>query len=359
MKRETIGGAQLLSILFVSRLIALFTFTAPQEEGFSSGDRVLFTLPFFLICLLACVPVFLTVKQPGQTLTDAAGEVSPLLQKSVGGFYCAAFLLAAALSAIRFELFVNTLLFPESGTLFFTVLLLATAAAAASRGIQALGRASFLALVLMGAALLFILLSTADKFDPVNLTPPLEDGLPPVLKNAFRSASRTMEIVSLGFAPAFCSGSVRKTGIGWLASFSAVAAAVFFFICGVTGRYGEQQMFQLSTVTEIARFGVLDRMDALLAGVWIFGALLRTAYFLRLAGLAAEQGFGKQFKTAPYFAGTGIVLGLFFLFSALASATDGAATILASEILFIASTVIAPGMILMAKRRKRRLTVQT
>ena len=348
----------MFSLLCVSRLIALFTFTAPQEEGFSSGDRVLFTLPFFLICLLACVPVFPAAKRSGRTLTDAAGEVSALLRKGVGGFYCAAFLLAAALSAIRFELFVNTLQFPESGTLLFTVLLLATAAAAASHGIQALGRAAFPALVLMGTALLFILLSTADKFDPVNLTPPLEDGLSPVLKNAFRSASRTMEIVSLGFAPSFCSGDVRKTGIGWLASFSAVAAAVFFFICGVTGRYGEQQMFQLSTVTEIARFGVLDRMDALLAGVWILGALLRTAFLLRLAGLAAEQGFGKPFRTAPYFAGAGIVLGLFFLLSSLASVTDGAATVCASEILFLLSAIVVPGMILTAKRHKQRKTAR-
>ena len=98
MKRETIGGAQLLSILFVSRLIALFTFTAPQEEGFSAGDRVLFTLPFFLLCLLALLVLAASGGKKG--LVAAAGEISPRLQKGAGAFYCAAFLLAAALSAI-------------------------------------------------------------------------------------------------------------------------------------------------------------------------------------------------------------------------------------------------------------------
>ena len=351
MKRETIGGAQLFSILFVCRLIALFTFTSPQEEGFSAGDRVLFPLPFFLICLLALLPSA-AVTGGRRSLVEAAGEVSPLLKKGTGGFYCAVFLLGAALSVLRFTLFVNTLLFPESGALVFTALLLATAAAAASHGFQALGRTSFLTLILMGSALMFILLSTADKFDPVNLTPPLENGPAPVLKNAFRSASRTMEIVSLGFAPSFCSGSVKKAGIRWLASFSAVAAAVFLFICGVTGRYGEQQMFQLSTVTEIARFGALERMDALLAGTWILGAFLRTAFFLRLAGLAAEQGFGKTLSTEVYFIAAGIVLGLYFLFSALASATDGAATVLSAELLFAVAAAAPCAIPLLRKIRR-------
>ena len=93
---EKIGGAQLLSILFVSRLIALFTFTAPQEEGFPAGDRVLLPLPFFLICLLALLPS-LAATGGRQSPVDAAGEVSPLLKKGTGVFYCAVFLLGAAL----------------------------------------------------------------------------------------------------------------------------------------------------------------------------------------------------------------------------------------------------------------------
>ena len=343
----------MLSLLFVCRLIALFTFTSPQKEPFSAGDRALFPLPFFLICLLCAVPVFLAAKHP-EGIVGAAGEVSPLLQKSAGGFYCAAFLLAAALSAIRFGLFVNTLLFPESGSFLFIALLLAAAACAAVHGIQAIGRAALPTLALMGTALLFILLSTADKFDPVNLTPPLENGWGPILKNAFRSASRTAELLSLGFVPIFFPGSVKRTGLRWLAPFSAVATAVFLFIGGVTGRYGEQQMFQLATVTEIARFGALERMDALLAGVWILGAFLRIAYLLYLAGLAAQQGFAKRFRGAHYFTEAVVVLCLYCLFSLLAAATDGSATVYASEILFVLSTVIAPCVILLARRRPRR-----
>ena len=352
MKRDDISGMQLFSVLFVSRIIGLFTFTVPQETGFSAGDRVLFTLPFFLCCLLCAVPVFLTAKHPAGILGMAL-EVSPALAKTAGVLLCGAFLCAAALGVLRFELFVSTVMFPERDTLLLTVLLLAAASAAAVHGMQSLGRTATVLLALLAASMVFILLATANRFDLLNLTLPLESGVTPVLKNGFRSACRTMELTALSVAPTFTKGNLRKTGVGWLAAFSLTAAAVFFTIGGVTGRYGEQQMFQLYTVTAIAKFGVFERLDAILTGLWILGAFLQAAFFLRLAADAVGQAFDRQLSAAPVFAGGGVTFALFLLFSVLAARTEGAATLAASEIVFLLTAVALPGTVILARRIKR------
>lgn len=346
--QEKIGGGQLFALLFASRAIGLFTFTVPQETGFSAGDRVLFTVPFCLLCLLFAVPGLLVGSRHENGIAGAARAASPLLAKGVGVFYAAAFLCAAALGALRFELFVGTVLFPESSTAVFTALLLAAAAAASLRGVQALGRTAAVLLALLAGSVLFLLIATFDRFNGLNLTPPLENGAGPVLKNAFRSAGRTTELAALALAPAFTRGRVKKAAVGWLTAFSAAAAVIFCWIGGVTGRYGEQQMFPLYTLTEVARFGVFERMDAVLTGVWILVAFLQAAFFLWLAALALEQSFDRKMPPAGAFAGAAAVLGLFFLFSALADRTDGEATVYASAALFLLSSVVIPLTVLLA-----------
>ena len=351
--QEQIGHWQLFALLFVSRVIGLFTFTVPQETGFSAGDRTVFPLFFCLLCLLFAAPGLLVGGRHEGGLLGAAGDVSPLLRKTVGTFYGAAFLCAAALGVLRFELFVSTVLFPESSTAVFTALLLAAAAAASLRGAQPLGRTAVILLALLAASVLFLLVVTANRFDLLNLTPPFENGPGPALKNAFRSAGRTMELASLALAPAFTRGGVKKPAVVWLTSFSAAACLIFFVIGGVTGLFGEQQMFPLYTLTVVAKFGVFERMDAALTGLWILGAFLQAAYYLWLASLALEQGFDKKIPPAGRFAGAAAVLGLFFLFSTLANRTDGDGTTWASGILFLLSTVAVPVTVDVAGRIKQ------
>ena len=351
--QKKIGGSQLFALLFVSRAIGLFTFTVPQETGFSAGDRVLFTVPFCLLCLLFALPGLLVGSRHENGVLGAARAASPLLAKGAGVFYGAAFLCASALGVLRFELFVGTVMFPESSTAVFTALLLAAAAAASLRGVQALGRTAGILLALLAGSMLFLLIATADRFDILNLTPPLENGAGPALKNAFRSAGRTMELAALAVAPAFTRSGVKKAAVGWLTAFSAAAAVIFCWIGGVAGLYGEQQMFPLYTLTEAARFGVFERMDAALTGLWILGAFLQTAFFLWLSALVLEQGFDRKIPPAVRFAEAATVLGLFFLFSALADRTDGEATTYASGILFFLSAVAVPLTVGIAGRVKR------
>ena len=350
--QEKIGGSQLFALLFVSRAIGLFTFTVPQEAGFSAGDRVLFTLPFCLLCLLAALPGLLVGSRHQDGVLGAARAVSPLLAKGGGAFYGTAFLCAAALGALRFELFVGTVILPESSTAILTALLLAAAAAASLRGIQSLGRTAGILLALLAASVLFLLVATFDRFDVLNLSPPLENGAGPVLKNAFRSAGRTMELAALAVAPAFTRSGVKKAAVGWLTAFSAAAAVIFCWIGGVTGLFGEQQMFPLYTLTEVARFGVFERMDAVLTGLWILGAFLQTAFFLWLALSALEQGFGRTLPPAGSFIAAAAVLGLFFLFSTLADRTDGEATTYVSGGLFLLTAVAVPVTVGIAGRTK-------
>ena len=351
-QQETIGSFQFFALLFVCRVVGLFTFTVPQEAGFSAGDRVFFTLPFFLLCLLCAVPALLAARR-GEGLIAMAAETSPRFAKAAAVVLCAAFLCAAALGTLRFERFVAAVMFPQGDTVFLTALLLAAAGAAAVHGTQAIGRAAGILLALLTVSLAFILLSAADRFDWVNLTPPMETGAGPALKNAVRSLWRTPELAALALAPSFVKGNVPKTGLRWLAAFSLAAAVLFCVIGAVTGAYGERQMFPLYALTEVARFGVFQRMDALLTGLWTLAAFLRTAFFLRLAAMSLEQGFGKRLSAPPVFAGAAAVFGLFLAFSSLAASTDGAASLTASAAVFLTAALALPLTVLAAKRFRR------
>lgn len=347
--QEKISGAQLFAALFVCRVVGLFTFTAPQEASFSAGDRVAFLLPFLLLCLLCAIPSLLTARHKDGALGLAA-EVSPGLAKAAAVLFCAAFVCAAALGTLRFERFTGDVMFPAGNTLLPTALLLAAAGAAAIHGTQALGRASVILLGLLTASLAFILLSTARRFSWVNLTPPLESGAGPALQNALYSLCRTPELAALALAPMFTKGSVPKTGLRWLTVFSLAAAVIFCCIGGVTGAYGEKQAYPLYALTVVAESGVFQRMDALLTGLWTLAALLRAAFFLRLAANALERGFGKKLPVPALWAGAGITFGLFLAFSSLAAATDGKAAVAASGAVAALSAIALPTVLLLARR---------
>ena len=285
-----ISAAQLYFICSVCRIMLLFTFISPQKTSFTPGDRFLIFIPFFLFEALLAIPVFLVIRK-SDTVVSLAGSVSPAVSKVTGALYFAGLAWSAAVSASRFELFMSTVVFPEKTLTGFMLALTVTGVYIALKGIQTAGRCCAVIFVFTALSLGVIIASTAKDFDILNLTPPLSDGVAPVMQNGFYAAARTTELSALLFVKPKINGNLRKGFYVWLAAFGFFASALLGFISGVTGAYGDRSMFQLYTLTSLAVLGSGMKADGMLTAIWVLCSLFRTAFYILLCVEALNDSF--------------------------------------------------------------------
>ncbi len=338
-----ISSAQLFCILFVCRVVALFTYMTPETKNAETVNSVLLSIFFVLFQLIFAVPVFTVIKKDNsQGIIGAAKKSSALFSKIISLIYCCAFIFAAGISVSRFELFVSTVMFPGAEISFFIALLLAASLFAVFRGIQAIGRSSAVILFAVGISTVFITLSVVKEFQYTNLLPVFMNGLAPLAESSFYSATRTMELVSIMIIAPEVTGRLRSGFIKWLIAFGAVAAVLFTCTDGILGAYGAKQLFQLYSLTLIAKFSIFERLDDLITGSWVLCTLLKTAFYCLIAAKCIEQGFEK--KPTKLFH-TGISAAVFTVFLLTSGTVVTFSEIIGSDIisgLYIAVAVLIP-----------------
>ena len=292
-----INAAQMFSVLFLCRIISLFTFMLPSTSYLPSGDRILTAVPVTILELFyGAVTVYTLKKNEYRGLIDAAKRISPALGKITAVIFTLSFIWFAGIGAARFELFISTVMFPNSKLLIMIVFLLIASLFAASKGIEAIGRASFILLWILGLSVVFILLSVTGDFRMTNIQPFFTEGISPLLGFSFYISVRAVELLTLHIATPLMNGNIKKLVISWVTAFSAVSAVILTVLAGVTGEYGNDQIFPLYTLTVIAKFGIFERLDDILTGVWVLCCFIQASYLLCLSVTALKQGFGKKGK---------------------------------------------------------------
>lgn len=354
-KRGTINSFQLFAILFLCRIIALFTYIIPTKTELTSGDKPLKMLPFLIICLIASIPAFMLLGRGNSGgVIGRANSVSPLFGKATGIFYAAVFLWTASVNVARFELFVSTVMFSEANMDILTVILLVLAVFTAVKGIEAMGRGSVIILFLLTASVIFIVISVIENFEFMNLEPPAYYGLTPMLDDAFAGATRTMEIATLLVASGFTDGKIKKGAVMWIATFSLCAFFIFTVIYGVTGEYGEQQMFQLYTLTVLARFGIFERMDDAIIGIWVLCALIKTAFYIFLAGECLKESFSVKPDKKIYAAFSIVIMLVYLRIARTITEFSDIMGHTAIDVLFVVATVAVPLAVFIIYKIKSR-----
>lgn len=292
-----INSAQMFSVLFLCRIISLFTFMLPSTSYLPSGDRILTAIPVAVFELFYGAVTVCTLKNnKNRGLIDAAKRLSPVLGKITAVIFTLAFIWFAGIGVARFELFISTVMFPNSKLLIMIVFLLLSSLFAALKGIEAIGRASFVLLWLLGLSVVFILLSVTGEFTITNLQPMFTEGISPLISFSFYISVRAAELLTLHIAAPLMNGSIKRLVISWVTAFSLVSAVILTVLAGVTGEYGNDQIFPLYTLTVIAKFGIFERLDDILTGVWVLCCFIQAAYLICLCATALKQGFGKTGK---------------------------------------------------------------
>ncbi len=354
--RGKISEFQFFAIVFLCRVTEFFTYIAPRESTVLPTDRIFAMLCFLVLCVLALLPAILISRRFGKkSIPSLAKDASPTLGKVTACIYIAAFAWCAAESVSRFELFISTVMFPDTDINIITALLMLAAVFSAAKGTEAVGRASVMIFAVLTASFVFIILTSISEFDIVNFSPVLFDGIGSSLREGFSGASRTWEILFFAAMPSFLNGNPAKPAAAWLTFFAVISLVGFFVIDGVTGQYGDRQMFKLYTLTVLAKLGILERFDDVLIGIWVLCELIKVSFCMIASSKSFEDGFGKK---APKYFHIAVCCAVFAIFTAAARSVGRFAETAGSvpaKAAFFACTILLPSAIgaLAAVSRRR------
>lgn len=351
--KGNISAFQFFCTLFVCRIIALFTFIITDQDRFPPGDRMVIVLPFILVGLLTAVPAMLVIgPMENRTIFSLTDSLSPALTRLTAALYAAGAVWSAAVSAVRFELFMSTVMFSGAALFGLIVLLLLSALLIARRGLETVARMSVAVTALLAVSLIYVIFTTAKDFDPANLSPPLQKGLLPLAENSFSAAARTSELAALFVLSPKIKGPVKKGFLFWLTIFGGTVSGIYTLILGVTGAYGERQMFQLYALTVLSKIGVIERLDSLICAIWVLCSLLRLAFYLMTGSEFLKSGFGIRNDSSVLIGLSAALLAVCAVLSpriALFSAILGSG---ANEIVFSVLLIGLPLTLLTAKKIK-------
>lgn len=348
-----IGVTEFVSLLFVCRAMTLFTFLLPENTGLRQGDRPFLAFPYFLFGLLAALPTFILRKNGPRTLLDVTDCLSGTLTKICSVLFSGYALWVAALGEARFTLLTGTVLLRGTSNFWPVLLLTLTAGIVVLKGMEAIGRTAGVIAAVLIAAIVFVLCSTADRFDITNLEIPLRDGFISFALNGFRAVARTPEFFILLLIGDSVSENMKRGIPIFLTFFGITAGIVFLFITGVLGQYGELQILPLYTLTSLAKSGVLERLDTLLCGLWVLCAVLRSAIFLWVAMKTLDHSFSYNKKQliglcSAFVAGTALIL------AGNETRLMKLAVSGVSEIGFLVFVVFFPFVLMVLEYRKKR-----
>lgn len=340
---------QLFSVILLSRLLTLLTYTSYGADRMQNADYFPSILFCVLFILLFSVMLFIQQKiYPQKDLTDVAYLVSPVFSKVTSVFYALVFVFLALSTLARLELFVSTIVFPENDSALFVVICVLAACYAATLGIEAIGRTSSISLVLFGAAFLFIMIAMADKIDFVNFSPVFFDGLMPPLKSGLDAATRTVEIVMLTALLPKVTGKPMRAYAAWLGTFAVFTVAVFFFVFGGLGNFALTQLFPIHSMAVLSEVGVFQRFDVLLTGIWILTAFIKISLLLYLQAQLLQKSFRREWKNSYILVAGAVILIVQICFGGRFSQFFFSTTLLSRVLAYTAVTLILPGIILLS-----------
>lgn len=350
-----ISTFQMFSVLLLSRMIALFTFMLPTSSFLSSGDKIVTPLFLAVFELIYSFTVLFVINRTDKKgLPETARYCSPVFGKTVALFYAAFFIWFAGISISRFELFISTVMFPNSELYLMTVILLAAAFYAALKGIEALGRASVLLAALLGICIVFIISTVIDDFEYTNLKPIFSEGITPIVKFTFYVSTRAVEFVTLYINAPKINGKLIKVCIPWILTVTTVTTTVLVILTGVTGEYGDNQLFPLYTLTVIAKFGIFERLDDVLTGMWVLCSFIQLSFLLQTCFYSLEQGFTRTKKIPVYI---GSLTGIFTVYIFASKTVTVFSEIISSrinEIIFITAMFAVPIITVFLYRKKQK-----
>ncbi len=300
---------QFFTILFLSRIFALITYVVSLRTQLSSTDRVLMTVFTGLFLVITAIPTAVFIKQNNtDSIITRASALSPVFGKILCVVYYAEALYLGVITCVRFGIFTGSVMFPDTNIMFFILMMLLFSAYIAFKGIEAMGRSAVVFLFPVLFALFFVFATQSKDFDPLNFTPLFTSGTEEIISVAFFSASRTGELALVSLMPQYIKKQKPRQIYIFIGLITAVMFTAELVMSGVLGNYGSTQLFSMYSLSVLAEFGFIERLDALLTCVWLLCAGVKISITLFLCSNLLSSLFGRNRRVLFISAGAVLML---------------------------------------------------
>lgn len=290
--KRKISTLQLYSILYVSRILLTLTFMPSLNNEAVNTDLLFQVIIFFFALPLAALPLYFLYRlQPEWNILDHAFAVSPIVERILSVGYAGYFLYGTIIAISRFDIFATSRLFPDSDFTVFLLLIILVCCAAAFYGLEAVGRAAAVGLIIVLAAFLFVIITLVPQFELLNFTPPFYNGVRRVLRGAVASLSQTVELSVIAVLAPKVTGNLASGFVKWLAGLTATLLCLLGSAVAVLGYYADSQLFPIHAAAVLSQFSVLQRLDSLLTGVWMLCLFIKASVFILISSECLQHAF--------------------------------------------------------------------
>lgn len=295
-------------LLFLSRLFTTLTYIPSLNVDLLVSDKLARIVFSGIFLLVTSIPIYLCCKSDIRAnLLNRCECISKAFGKICSFIYATFFIYSAITSIARFDLFATSIMFPQTNFNKFLIIIIFASMIAALFGLEALARSSGIIFGVVIVSMSVILIAVANKFDWLNFCPLFYNGVKPSLLAGLVTAFRTVEIVSLPILMPNISGNVRKGIVWWIVLTEFFILILNFFMVAIMGEYTRTQLFPLYTLTVIAKFKFLERIDVILTGSWIICVYIKLGLMIYLFRQSMQTLISKKPKNIYIYIATVIL----------------------------------------------------
>ena len=296
-RKNTITAGQLFLTLFVARIVILLSTNTVLTGGESLQEFLPSCLGAYLINFILVLPLwFLHRVRPEQNLLEAARSLLGKAGLILVPVYAVYFICFGGFCLSLLQLFMANVMEPHASLPLLAIVTALAASYAAWKGIETIGRTAALVSGFAAGGLILILLFLSVKFDPLHFTPFFEDGGKQAVSGTLLLLARSDGITALGFLSARMRGNLGRGFVIWNTAVYALTAGLLAVMTGAMGSYLGRQLFPVYAASSFAEAGVIQGMDAVLIGIWLFSLLVKLSvdlFQLRLCVECAVPRAGK------------------------------------------------------------------
>lgn len=196
--------------------------------------------------------------------------------------------------------FSRTLMMPETPIVFINILFIAVVVMGARLGIETIARSAEILFPLVLIFIGFLILFSSPELDIENLRPVLEADIRSVAKGAFMFVGvfSLPQVVLMMVFPCYLNREGkggRAFFVGMLGGGAAILIIAVFCITVLGADYTAQSVFPAYTLAKKISIGeIIERVEAVIAGLWIITIFYRTVLYFFAAVLGLSKVLGLK-----------------------------------------------------------------
>lgn len=285
----------LLTVNIISTAILYPPGFVPQLAGRDAW--ISFALSGVFGLSIVYLVVLLCSRYPGLNLLQIGEAVlGRFLGKLVGFGFVLFFISTTAAIILEFSDFMVTAFMPRTPLAVFNILMILFSLYAVYLGLEVICRVSEAAVVPILVFFLFTMVFMIGEVELPSLLPVLDAGFMPVLRGSLFFLSWTAQAFLLGMLYPYLVRPQQAAKIGIYAiaiiSFYMIAGAIFLEGALGSGQVARLLYPLLSFARLIKAGGFLERLEAVVILIWIFGQYIKISLFIYFSAFSIRQVFG-------------------------------------------------------------------